>query len=644
MPNQTEQKSPFLICKKERIWKTDPVNIETFAVDFLGRYHSEKQLEVLKVVCGTIPEKFDLRYDELVLMVGQKGGKNYTVETLVAYYCYKLCNLVDVHKFFGIDPGVEFNICNSSMVNERQAKNVFFKRVSRAIKATIDPVSGENWFAKYAGLDLRPDGVGDVKLKEITFPGPEDRGKITFHSFDSKPQTPEGLEIILAIMDEPSRANTPILYEKAADLYKMYRGNIAGSFPNGLGKLCLFSYPEQEINDLTVSRYEKGKSEKTTFVMKASTYEFNPHRTKEMNKKAYDDDPIDAKCRFECIIPANKFGFFAPYFDKIKESISKTLKNRIKYRPSETKRTIEKDNEKIVKYFTGIEILELRGDNRPRIIAGDPGKSRDSFIIAAGYPDEYERYLQTGERKSVEIRKTDENGKEVIESFELKSKIVIDLIIVWTPGENFPVDYLDVENVLINQLLTAFPNTRGVHFDQWNSEGLRQKVIQRGIECETHNFSNPEQIKMYKILRALIWNNMFEILEKNEYVRDPKQNEAEKELRELLFVNKSKIDHPANGSKDIADVLAMIAKYCILMEVHPEMKFDSMPYELDEMVRRFKAIVKEYGKLNSGTMPDEKYIAEKLGIPVEWLPELRSYMNEIAMTGKDLNDVLPEGY
>lgn len=637
--------SPTAFCKQPQTWKTEPVTVETFTREFLKREPSPKQLEVLKRVCGTIPDQFDKTFNELVLMVGQKGGKNFTVEILVSYYLYKLSNLVKLHEYFKLDQSVEFNITNSSMVNERQAKGVFFNRIKNVIRRTIDPVTNDNWFERYAGLDLRPGGFGDIQTKTINFPARQGFGKIRMHSFDSTYTAPEGLEIFLAIMDEPSRANTPILYNNAKKLYRMYSGNIAGSFPNGLGKLCIFSYPEQETNDLTVERYKRGKDEPETFVMKATTYEFNPNRRKEDNKKAYDDDPVDALCRFECIVPGSKFGFFKPYFDKIQQCINIDLENRIKFKPSITQREVKIGKTVKVHEFTGTEIIDIQGDNKIRVWAGDPGKTKDMFIVAGGYAEFIETEKQD---RTVTIRKRDQvTGEEIEEQITLSGRVIVDTIIVWKPeGEKRPVDFLDVEETLTEKILEKFPNSHSVHFDQWNSESIKQRVQQRGIECTTHQFSNQQQVRLYTVLRALIWNNMFEYLPKTQYAPDEKGADAAEELRQLMLINKNKIDHPDGGSKDIADVLAILAYYILQTEYTPQMDVSGMEqleYSLEEYARRFLASL-QYLQKHYKRIPSDKEIAQHMGITEDWIPEIREFLNDPTFHAKGLSGVAKEGY
>jgi hypothetical protein len=224
--------------------------------------------------------------------------------------------------------------------------------------------------------------------------------------------------------------------------------------------------------------------------MKAKTWEFNPRQKQENFQKFYDDDPIDALCRFECIVPESKFGFFAPYFSKIAECINPLLSNRVKFKPSLTVREVTENEKTVVHQFTGVEILELRGDKRIRVITLDSSKSRDQFTMGCGYAEFLEQ--EEGQPKSVTIRKNIA-GLDTIEEIPLSGRVILDTVIVWRPDSRHPVDYLNVESVLM-QLLAAFPNVVGVHSDTYNSEALRQKVLTRGIEFTVHFLSNPEQV------------------------------------------------------------------------------------------------------------------------------------------------------
>jgi len=162
--------------------------------------------------------------------------------------------------------------------------------------------------------------------------------------------------------------------------------------------------------------------------------------------------------------------------------------------------------------------------------------------------------------------------------------------------------------------------------------------------CVSHGFSNPEQVRMYTILRGLIWNNMFEYLPRAEYCFEEKEQDAQTELRQLLLVNKNKIDHPETGSKDISDVLAMVGYFTLLSEYAPTMSVDIQPemkYSLDEYARRYFASIQELTKqLKRG--PSEEELAKYMQVPLDWLYEIREYATDPVFHSKSLGDVMPE--
>jgi len=379
--------------------------------------------------------------------------------------------------------------------------------------------------------------------------------------------------------------------------------------------------------------------------MKATTFEANPLLKEEDFAKAKQDDPIDYQCRHLCIVPESKFGFFAPYFDKIGECINPLLANRVKFKPSLVSRELtvlhSDDGRKVVHQFTGVEILEIKGDKRIRVIAADTSKSSDSFIIGCGYAEFMEQ--EEGKPKSVTIRKNIA-GHDTVEEIPLTGKVVFDTIVAWRPDSKHPVDYLNVESVLM-QLLTAFPNVVGVHFDTYNSESLRQKVLVKGIECVTHFLSNPQQVRIYTVLRGLIWNNMAEYLPAEEYRTLQKDATVDDELRQLLFENKTKVDHPASGSKDLSDVFALLAYHALLTEYTPKPRFDAMPDDmksLDEYVRLYYA-AKNNLKNELRRDPTNEEIAKHLDLSLDWLLEIIDYAQDAYYQDKTLGNVLPEG-
>jgi hypothetical protein len=539
------------------IWRPDVevVDVDTFWREFMRRKDpSERQREMLHAICGTEAREFPTQYTEAVAMWGQKGGKNWIVEGGLVYTLYKLLCLVDAHSYFGVSREKTISLTNSSLKGERQAKEVFFDNVKNTLRSCIDPKTGDNWFERYAGTVIDRLGV-DVQTKSIYLPNQNNK-IIQVHSFDSTADAPEGLQILWGIMDEPSRACTPPRYADAVKLRRVIHGNGIGSV--GLyHKTILFSYPEQEVNDLTYERFldvsTKGKavghgfeSANGVFVMKAATWEVNPNRKREDYQSEYDDDPIEADCRFGANVKKSRFGFFQPYPHKIRECADPTLVNRIVSRPTLTIRHIKSAQGILqTKEFTGME-SSVHGDDRPRVFAGDPALSGDSFVFGGGYLEQLAtpmilkqvaELMQQGERVDTELARAVTGAPELMRE-AVTARPVFDCLIVWEPTKDAPVDYLDVDEFIMKRLLPAFPNTRGIYFDRYQSESLRQRILSQGIESETYHSSRQQQLQWYRKLRRYVWNNMARLLNDEKSLL-----EAER----LIQIAGGRVDHPSGG-------------------------------------------------------------------------------------------------
>lgn len=211
----------------------------SFSNDFLKRYPNNAQGEVIKAVTGDKAGEWNKDYHEIVIPVGMKGGKNFVVEIIVAYICYFIKCLNDPHEYFTKITGrsipypedKNFDIANVSSVDEGQARLVFFDTIKSVFRLTKDPQSNDNWYEKYANLDLRPGGFGDMKEKIIKFPDKKiGKGTIRLMSFNSSAASPEGAHFLLFLADELSRADTKAKHRNASKLLNLGLSNTAASF------------------------------------------------------------------------------------------------------------------------------------------------------------------------------------------------------------------------------------------------------------------------------------------------------------------------------------------------------------------------------------------------------------------------------
>jgi hypothetical protein len=600
--------SPFFAltaeqCEKEKWWRWpefwkdgNPVDIETFTKLYLGMNPSPGQREVLRALVGTDPFEWSTEYQQYNLAIGQGGGKNtYIIAPCTAYVAYKIANMRDPWRYFSrftsqpLDrTSTKFEMPNSSMVTERQAKNVHFSKMQGVIRQTMIPVDGkrgtENWFARYAGLDIR-ESFGDMLSKTITIPTQPGCGQIIMHSFDSTPSAPEGLQIIWAIVDEASRADTEASYRDMDMLWKVYIGNLNTRFPRGVGKVINFSYLSTSEYDYTWKLFLEAEEEKRTqgrsviYSINRSTFEMNPNSSKDdpSIQKAYRTNPTDAAARYEGKKGDSREGFYQPNPEKVPECFFE-IPSPVDYEFGITEREVDnpKTGAKEIKKFVKVNLTRIDGDSRVRGWAFDAGVSGDAFILKGGF-------IEVMNVMRDEIFTGSDNPELIV----MNVRPIVDIVIVWQPQKGVVIDYLNIGDVL-GALLDKFPNSRFAYSDTYNSEKLRQEVMTKGVTCETLHFSNAQQMQLYTKLRWMFWNNIPQIgLDTKHMITKGGLTKSVGEWnllehRRLLKINANKVDHPQGGSKDLADVDAILCTHLAELEVIAHFSaggFDSMPNE-----------------------------------------------------------------
>ncbi|MFC1785569.1 hypothetical protein ACFL0J_08090 [Candidatus Neomarinimicrobiota bacterium] len=429
-----------------KTWLIEPVDVVIFLRDYLGiNTLSKAQSKVLRETFGKTPGKPFFAIEQMILKVGQGGGKNFTVTPLVIYAIYLWCCLTDPHRYFNMYNTEPFDILNYSQVNAMQARNVFFKTLATNMKQTRDPLTKKNWFVENVGMKIAEYGQKDIREESMKIPHRDpQKGGINIYCLDSEAKSVEGYTIWITIMDEPSRANTPLKFKRAKAQYDTAYTNQKTRHIAGRRLTVVFAYPEQETNDLLV--------------------------------------------------------------------------------------------------------------DKERHWGGDFSLVKDSLILVSGYAEKMDREVEEFSYKIYEKN----TGKPIDKIVTINSKPVIDLILEWRPRKGMPIDYQNVEDIIIDLLSNSFPNSRSLHFDKWNTESIRQKLLDVGIsDCETLAFNNPQQVLYGRVIRHLVWQNGIEYLHNDTLLR---------EMNKLMLLNNSKLDHPDgnNQSKDIWDAVS-ICVYNIIM-------------------------------------------------------------------------------
>ena len=263
----------FIEALKNDNFEETPVNAKIFveSSDYLGQPPlSEIQYDIVEAMSQIyrLEDLVDIlgadegrRYykkytkNEVILQLGKGSGKDFVSTVACAYIVYKLLCLKDPARYFGKPAGDAIDIINVA-INAQQAKNVFFKGFKSKIERSP-------WFA----------GKFYAKAESIEF----DKS-ITVYSGHSERESHEGLNLILAVLDEISGFAQEIgggndQGKTADNIYKAFRASVDSRFPD-LGKVALLSFPRFP-GDFISQRYDAVVAEKEV-ITKNHTFIMNP--------------------------------------------------------------------------------------------------------------------------------------------------------------------------------------------------------------------------------------------------------------------------------------------------------------------------------------------------------------------------------
>ena len=528
----------FLEVLKENQFDEIPVDAKTFveSADYLGQpqlsliqyeiveamsqiYRKEELQEIFGSVAGS--QYFD-KYtkNEIILQLGKGSGKDFVSTVACAYIVYKLLCLKDPARYYGKPSGDAIDIINVA-INAQQAKNVFFKGFKSKIERSP-------WFA----------GKYNAKADSIEF----DKS-ITVYSGHSERESHEGLNLLLAVLDEisgfASEVGTGNEQGKTAEnIYKAFRGSVDSRFPD-LGKVVLLSFPRYQ-GDFISKRYEDVIAEKETiekkhlFIMnedlphddpnnqfeiaweedtilsykvpkvlalKKTTWDVNPTRKIDDVKLAFYTDLGDAMMRFACTPTFASDAFFKQK-DKLEKCM--TLRNPVdNFRRFDE--SFKPDPEKI--YY----------------IHADLAQKHDKCAVAIAHVDKW-----------VNI--------QVIKDYEqVAPMVIVDAVAWWEPKAEGPVNLSEVKQWIINLRRQGF-NIGVVSFDRWQSFDIQQELKAVGIKTDTVSVAK----KHYEDLAMMIYE---------ERVAIPRIPLLLEEMSELKIMKNTRVDHPRKKSKDLADAV-----------------------------------------------------------------------------------------
>ena len=528
----------FLEVLKSNHFEETPVDTKTFveSSDYLGQpplsdiqydiveamsqiYRKEDLIDIMGEEKGTrYYEKYTK--NEIILQLGKGSGKDFTSTVACSYIVYKLLCLKDPAKYFGKPSGDAIDLINVA-INAQQAKNVFFKGFKSKIEKSP-------WFA----------GKYNAKADSVEF----DKS-ITVYSGHSERESHEGLNLLLAVLDEisgfASEVGTGNEQGKTADnIYKAFRGSVDSRFPD-LGKVVLLSFPRYP-GDFISERYdaviaEKESVERThefiinpllpetdpdnkfqiswdedhiisykypgVFALKRPTWEVNPTRKIDDFMIAFMTDLGDAMMRFACV-PTFASDAFFKQADKVKACM--TLRNPI-------------DN------FKRFDEAFKPDPTKKYYVHADLAQKHDKCAVAIAHVEKW-----------VNI--------QVINNYEQVAPIVVvDAVAWWEPKVEGPVNLSEVKQWIQNLRRIGF-DIGMVSFDRWQSFDIQNELKQVGMKTDTVSVAK----KHYEDMAMLVYE---------ERLAMPAIDLLFDELTQLKIMRNDRVDHPRKKSKDLADAV-----------------------------------------------------------------------------------------
>lgn len=130
-------------------------------------------------------------------------------------------------------------------------------------------------------------------------------------------------------------------------------------------------------------------------------------------------------------------------------------------------------------------------------------------------------------------------------------KIIIDMMMQIKPEKNKEIDLAEVRNIVYTLQQRGF-SIRKCTYDQFQSASSIQELKKMGINSEL--LSVDRDLEGYETLKEAFYTDRIRMYRFEPFLM---------ELRRLELVKGKKIDHPAGGSKDIADAVAGAVLNCV---------------------------------------------------------------------------------
>jgi len=540
----------------EDVWEEKPVDLKTFlySKDFMGLpILSDIQEDIVALGSNVLRKEtwqdlygeteaavIDSRNKkELFFLLGKGSGKDLMSEIICCRIVYLLLCLRDPASYYGKPSGDHIDIVNVAK-NAKQANNVFFAGLKTRIRYC-------RWFnGKY-----KPR-AGDIEFDK----------NIRIHSLNSENEGTEGLNILVAVLDELDSFDEGDTTENAKKMHKTLTGTVSSRFDKN-GKVLVLSFPRKP-DGYIMTKYNEYVAEKVvtkqshTFILnpefppgtegneftveweedeiinyrfanvwalRCPTWKVNPTKTIDNFMMDFYADPADALGRFAAC-PQDTNGFNDWYKDKAKIDATFTTQNGV----AEDGSIIIKPKDE-VQYYIHVDLALVQ----------------DNAAVAMAHVDKYVIPQIGGITR------------------EPVPNIVVDLVRYWKPGKDRALDFSDIREFIVSLRRAGF-DIRLVTFDRWNSEQIIGMLNDIGIRAEKLSVGRDH----YSEFALTMGENR---------LLGPDSELLKKELKTLIINDKGKVDHPGRTGNDLSDAVCGAIFNAGALTPRPDEDMDILTYD-----------------------------------------------------------------
>lgn len=239
-----------------------------------------------------------------------------------------------------------------------------------------------------------------------------------------------------------------------------------------------------------------------------------------------------------CIPPKQRGGFFQ-YPERIDDCVKIGKVNPCVLEETIITKTLDDGQER---HFIGYNVelfkdtLEL-DQSKTYYLGLDGGIEKDMYTLSLFHAETFYDEVVEG-------------GEAVLKP---RNKPVEDLLIQWKPDTKNKIP-VSVQNVIdIVETICERVYVKKALMDKFNSGAMVQKLMEFGVEAEDKVFSNPFQLSIYTQFKNLAYTGHLELLD----LEEPNDN-----MKHILLVNGSKIDHEKDREKDTCDARVTAVYLC----------------------------------------------------------------------------------